>query len=284
MPLFGDTGWDKDLIESCGATVEQLPKVEMMGAAIGHVGGSQTVLAGGCVDGMCEQIVAGADTDGDVLVICGTTLITWIVTDKAVPAKGLWTVPHTAPGKWAIGGPSNAGGLFQNAVDRLLKPTRGEADPDDVPVWSPYIRGERTPLHDPDRRADLHGLTLTHGPAAIRRAGYEAAGFVVRHHIDLAGLPTTRIVATGGGTRVEGWMRALADCTGLPVHVASVPEGAALGAAYLGRMALGLEAGFDAAQGWASYDRIIDPDPRWQAAADARYAIFREHAGGAPLT
>src|SRR5258707_1231411 len=84
-------------------------------------------------------------------------------------------------------------------------------------VWSPYVRGERTPYHDPDRRAVLDGLNLAHDAASVRRAAYEASGFVVRQLIELGGSPVARIVATGGGTRVKPWMRAIADATGLPV-------------------------------------------------------------------
>jgi xylulokinase len=278
-PLYGNDGWDAALAESCGAAVETLPKVEMMGAPIGKVSGATAILAGGCVDGMCEQIVAGADNDGDVLVICGTTLITWVVSAEPVQGDGVWAIPHTHPGMWAAGGPSNAGGLFLGAVERLLGRDRGAAPhADDIPVWAPYIRGERTPLHDAERRAELHGLTLTHGPDAIRRAAWEASGFVVRHHLDLVGHPVRRIVATGGGTKVAGWMQALADCTGLPVHVAAVPEGAALGAAFLGRMALGLETSLDGAAAWARTGHIVEPDPVWQSAAAARYPTFRRLA------
>ncbi len=148
-------------------------------------------------------------------------------------------------------------------------------DPDNVPVWVPYVRGERVPHHDPTRRASLHGLNLTHGPAAVQRAAYEAAGFVVRHLMDLSSAPAHRVIATGGGTRVDGWMQALADCTGLPVHVAAVPEGAALGAAWLARMGAGLEESLDGAAAWASTGRIVEPDPRWTAEASGRYEVFR---------
>ena len=48
-------------------------------------------------------------------------------------------------------------------------------------------------------------------------------------------------VATGGGTRLQPWMQAIADATGRPVEVSAVAEGAALGAAFLARMAAGLE-------------------------------------------
>ena len=99
------------------------------------------------------------------------------------------------------------------------------SDPRAVPVWLPYVRGERTPLHDSSLRASLHDLDLTHGPDAVRRAAYEASAFVARRHIELGGVDARRIVATGGGTRVEAWVQALADCTNLPVDVVAVPEG-----------------------------------------------------------
>jgi xylulokinase len=225
---------------------------------------------------LCEQLVAGADHDGDVLVLCGTTMIVWAVIPEAYQVPGLWTIPHTAPGKSMIGGASNAGGLFLNWAGGLLGPgDAAAADPGRVPVWSPYLRGERTPLHDPDRRAALDRLDITHDAAALRRAAFEASGFVARHLLDLAGVSPRRLVATGGGTRVDSWMQALADTTGLPVHVAAVPEGAALGAAFLARTAAGLESSMTDAARWAKTDRIIDPDPRWLEPVAERYVRFR---------
>jgi xylulokinase len=70
------------------------------------------------------------------------------------------------------------------------------------------------------------------------------------------------------------WMQAVADATGLPVDTVAVPEGAALGAAFLARMAAGLETSFDAAADWARAGRRIEPDPAWAAAASLRYQQF----------
>ena len=118
-----------------------------------------------------------------------------------------------------------------------------------MPVWAPYPRGERVPLHDADRRGVLVDLDLTHDAAAIRRAVFEASGFVTRRMIDAVaaahGVTPRRIIATGGGTRVDEWVQALADCTGLPVQCTAVPEGAALGSAFLARCAAGSERGRD---------------------------------------
>ncbi|OBK51803.1 FGGY-family carbohydrate kinase [Mycobacterium sp. 1081908.1] len=277
FPLFDGTGWDPAACADCGATVDQMPRVETIGTAAGQLPGTGAVLAIGAIDALCEQIVAGADRDGDVLVLCGTTLIVWNTIAEARQVPGLWTIPHTSPGKSLIGGASNAGGLFLGWVDRLLGPgDPGTADPRRVPVWSPYIRGERTPFHDPDRRAVLDALDLTHDPAAVRRAAYEAAGFVVRQLIELGGAPVARIVASGGGTRVGPWMQAIADATGRPVEVSAVAEGAALGAAFLGRMAAGLETSITDAGRWARIERVVEPDPAWASAVEDRYRRFLE--------
>jgi xylulokinase len=273
-------------------------KLSPLGADAGTVKGTDAALAGGTVDAFCDQIVSGADNAGDVLVICGATLIVWAVVDEWIDAPGLWTVPHTVAGKSLVGGPSNAGALFVDwargllhgsrrlpparranrpdvavGPDQPLPPRRGH--PDRVPVWTPYLRGERAPHHDTTLRSTLQGLDITHDADALERAAYEATGFVVRHMLDLGEIKARRIVASGGGTRVTPWMQAMADASGLPVDVVAVHEGAALGAAFLARLAAGLEESLDDARRWARVGYRVEPDAVWQEAADKRYVRFR---------
>ena len=163
------------------------------------------------------------------------------MTSSDDPVPDHYVIPHTAAGKMLVGGPSNAGGLFVNWVSDLVAGGDPPSDPGAVPVWAPFPRGERVPLNDPARRAVLAGLDLTHGPGAVRRAAFEASGFVVRRMLEAAKVDARRIVATGGGTRVDQWVQALADTTALPVDCVAVPEGGALGSAWLARIAAGLE-------------------------------------------
>jgi xylulokinase len=285
-PLFDFVGWDEALAAEAGTTPEALPRivsgVEPVGRVRDDLPSAGALVGGGAIDAFGEQLVAGADASGDVLVLCGTTLITWAVLDEWQERAGLWTIPHTAAGKSLIGGPSNAGGLFLERAKRWLGDGAAarldEVGPTDLPVWLPYVRGERTPLHRRDVRASLHDAALHHGPEHVLRAAYEAAGFVVRHHLDLArevGAEPRRIVATGGGTQVPQWMRALADCTGLPVEVAAIPEGAALGSAFIARCVAGLETTMTDASRWATTARTVEPDPDWVDAAAGRYERFR---------
>ncbi len=287
VPLFDFTGWDPAQCASAGTTPAALPRIvpgfDTVGRVADHLPAAGAAVGGGTIDALGEQLVAGADETGDVLVICGATLICWGVVDEWATVPGLWTVPHTTPGKVLVGGPSNAGGVFVDQVSQWLAPTtEDELDavgPDDLPVWLPYVRGERVPLHRRQLRAALDGAALHHGPAHLRRAGFEATGFVVRHQLDLAtgaGLTPRRIVATGGGTRARHWMQALADTTGLPVDVVAVPEGAALGAAFLARCVAGLEDGTAGASRWARTDHRVEPREAWVGPATSRYERFRE--------
>lgn len=287
LPLFDFTGWDESVADEAGATVEQLPVLVRGSEAVGRTLASTAVadvpVGGGTIDAFAEQLVAGAVDDGDVLVICGTTLVLWIVVPDWIEVDGLWTVPHTEPGKTLIGGASNAGGLFLGWATGLMGAASADAapiDPHAIPVWEPYVRGERTPLHDPDRRAALHYLDRTMTPASARRAAYEASGFVVRHHLDVAGVEGRRLVVTGGGAHVPEWVQALADATHLPAHVVAVPEGGAYGAAYLARVTAGLESDASGAARWAKVARRVEPDPAYAGAIDERYARFRVLADG----
>jgi xylulokinase len=284
--------WNAELLASMGVAEKQMPAVAPMGQAAGTLPGSEAVFTGGTIDALCDQIVSGAVHPGDVLVIFGATLICWAVSDEWLTVDGLISYPSTTPDRFLCGGPSNAGALFVDWARHLLRgtprpgPQREQLEPrlgqpDRVPVWLPYVRGERTPFEDHTLRSNINGLDIGSGAEALERAAYEASGFVVRRMVERAGVKPTRIVASGGGSRVTAWMAAVADATNLPVDTVAVPEGAALGAAYFARLAAGLESSLDDSTRWAAVGRTIEPDPVWMRAADVRYEKFRDLGTGA---
>ena len=281
LPLFTGTGWDPALCDELGARPEQLPTLVAGWTPAGDIDG--VPLGAGTVDGLAELAVAGAAEVGDVIVTLGSTLVCWVVTDTWREVEGLWSIPHVAPDRFLVGGPSNAGGLFWDRVRAMLgdPPPGGEFDallaglePGDLPMWLPSIHPERTPVAGTARSASLLGLEATHTRTHLHRAALEATGFVVRRHIEAAGLPAHRIVATGGGTTFGPWIQALADCCSLPVDVAAIPEGAALGAAFAARLVAGLETDLANGAHWAATARTVEPDPRWTGPAEERYRRF----------
>jgi xylulokinase len=300
-PLFGAAGWDPARCSSLGITPGQLPAVAFFGEAIGSIDreASGPALVAGGVDAFCEQLVAGPLEIGDVLVVCGSTLVVWVVAASSEAsaseasslaasgsesladassdgrAAGLWRLPDLTPGRCMVGGPSNAGGLFLDWVDRTLRPADGGAlNPAAVPVWRPFLRGERVPRHDASLRGGVADLDLTQGPAALRRGAYEASAMALRDIVERAGGSPSRIVVSGGGSRVPAWLQAIADVTGVAVMPTAIPEGAALGAAWLARMGVGLETSTDAALRWAGSGQIVMPDPAWVGPCEARYQEY----------
>jgi xylulokinase len=287
--------WDRDVLAEIGVTDDQLSTLVPLGLPAGSLPGSSTAVGGGSIDAFCEQIVSGAVHPGDVLVIFGATLVIWAVAGEWAEVEGLTSFPSTVPDQFMIGGPSNAGALFVDWVRSITggprRPGRRgddpepdgdvrKSDPARVPIWLPYLRGERTPFHDPGLQASLHGLDISQGPEALVRASHEASGFVIRRLVELSGVDARRVVATGGGSRSAPWMQAVADATGLPVDTVAVPEGAALGAAFLARLVSGLESDFQASGKWARSGRRFEPDPRWAKAAAGRFARFESMGPG----
>jgi len=308
--LLGEGGWDASVCQAGGFSAAQLPRVAFFGERIGEVqpaavgevhagavggfvgasaaSGTGIALGAGSVDGLCEQMVSGAVHDGDVFVGLGGTLVVWLTVPgwpEEVP--GLWRVPHFVAGKAMVGGASTAGGMWVDWVDRVLRPDDGTTiGPRDVPLWWPWAKGERVPLHDRSLRVALAGAEISQGPGALRRAAFEATGFVVRHIVELAaaaGTSPQRFVLSGGGVRSDAWLQAIADVLGVPVVPVAFPEGAALGSAFLARMALGAESSLDDAARWARLSPPVGPRPAWAEAADERYGRWKAGLPGARI-
>jgi xylulokinase len=274
-PLSAGDAWDQSVLDDCKVSIDQVPQIVPNRTPVADVDGM--LLDGGAIDVACERIISGVE-DGDALVICGSTLIVM----AALPAGA--TVPPEIiaypdeTGAQTATAASNAGGLFLNWVDRTTAKPRGKVDADQVPVWVPYIRGERTPWNDPQRRAGLADIHQGHDAAAVRRGAFEASAFVARHLLELMDLSPRRVVAVGGGTQVDGWMQALADALSAPVDAATDPETGAIGAAFCARITAGLEGDVRDGVRWARRTRRFEPNPDWTVPVKHRYTRFRELA------
>jgi len=111
-------------------------------------------------------------------------------------------------------------------------------------VFLPYLMGERSPVWDGQASGAFVGLNLFHTRAHLYRAVLEGVTLALRHNMEAGARGAVsldpRLVVVGGAARSDLWMQIIADVTGYPVWTIREDVEAALGAARLAAVGIGL--------------------------------------------
>jgi xylulokinase len=146
-------------------------------------------------------------------------------------------------------------------------------------VVLPYFSGERTPLHDPDAKGMVFGLTLSHTRADVYRAILESVAYSIRHNIEAMaaeGCRATRILAVGGGTRNAPWMQMVSDIAGITQVIPEQQIGASYGDAFLAGIGVGLFRDTGEVRRWVRPKGTMVPNAAARASYDGLYRVYRE--------
>lgn len=270
--------WDPELRAMFGVPVEILPRLvpsaSSPGAPLAHtraIGGLPpgcpiVALAG---DSHAALIGQGALAPGPVKVTYGTgsSLMTVVggplSSHHGLSATIAWSRPTPRPGfactlAYALEGNIPVTGAALDWLARLLglqaaaAPASGAAavlalaatapDTDGV-HFVPALAGLGAPHWDSEARGLFCGLHRGTGPAHLARATVEAIAHQVADVLDAmaadTGAPATLLLADGGASRGDLLMQVQADLIGCPVERMDGSDGAALGVAALGLLALG---------------------------------------------
>ncbi len=245
------------------------------------------ILAGGAGDNAAGAVGLGATRPGSAFVSLGTSGVLWATTDQYRPNPGeaVHAFCHALPGLWHQMGVtlSAAASLAWWAgvcgrTETALLEELGPAPPPSVPIFLPYLSGERTPHNDGQVRGAFVGLSHDTDRAAMSWAVLEGVAFSMRDCLDALTRAGTRIVEAdviGGGSRSRTWIVLLAAVLGIPLHrLAGGEHGGAFGAARLARLA---RTGEDPAAICLPPQRVetIQPDGAWIDATQARLRRYR---------
>ena len=253
---------------------------------------SGTPVIVGTIDAAAEAISVGVLDAGEMMLMYGSTIFTIRVGSERIRDPRLWHAPWLFADQYAsMAGLATSGTLthwFADQLARDLSPeaamaalaAEAQASPPGANglVFLPYFSGERTPMHDPNAKGAIVGLTLAHTRADIYRAALEGIAFATKHIFDTyaeAGAPPSTIVAVGGGLRNRTWTQATSDVSGLAQEAPEVSIGASYGDAFLARLAIG-DVSRSAIKQWNPAAFRIEPDPRNARLYEKRYKTFRE--------
>jgi xylulokinase len=293
-----DTGrrdWCDDLLAATGLTRAQMPRLvegsEVSGQlrpALASRWGlpAGVVVAGGGGDNAASGVGVGVVRAGEAFVSLGTSGVLFAANEgyQPDPATAVHTFCHALPGTWhqmgVILAATDALNWYARLVGADAALLTGELGALQAPgktQFLPYLGGERTPLNSASVRGAFTGLEHATDRQAATRAVLEGVTFAIRDSRDALAATGTRLshlLAVGGGSRSDYWLRLIATALDVPVHLPVAGDfGGAFGAARLGLMAA-TGAGAEIAT-LPQIARTIDPDPSLKDAFDAGHARFR---------
>jgi xylulokinase len=223
---------------------------------------------------------------GEAFVSLGTSGVLFAANDgyQPDPATAVHTFCHALPNTW------HQMGVILAATDALnwyakligtdaarLTGELGELQAPGKTLFLPYLGGERTPLNSATVRGAFTGLEHATDRKAATRAVLEGVTYAIRDSRDALAATGTKLhhlLAVGGGSRSDYWLRLIATALDCPVQLPVAGDfGGAFGAARLGLMAA-TGAGAEIAT-LPKIARTIDPDPTLKDAFDAGHARFR---------
>lgn len=305
--------WSSASLELVGLSPDIVPPVLEPGTVVGPLtarAADETGLAAGT-----PVVVGGADTQlglvgigvvvPDRLTLLGGSF--WqltVVTDTPLidPQARLRTLCHSVPGLWMTEGIGFYCGIamrwFRDAFCELESAEAARRGVDayvvmeeaaaQVPPGSEGITAIFSNVMDTKRWVQASpsflGFDVDRPAASNRRACIRAleeqAAYTARGHLaiisELTGATYEELVFTGGAAKGTLWPQIVADVVGLPVHVPTVKESTALGAALYAGIGAGLYRDLaEVAGSLVHNERTFEPVAAARRTYDERYAAWR---------
>jgi len=288
--------WSPEMLAATGLSETQMPSLhegpEITGALRAEVargwGMGRVPVVAGAGDNAGAAVGLGVVHAGDAFLSLGTSGVLFVATDRFRPNadRAVHAFAHALPGRWhqmsvmlsAASCLDWAAALLNlGNVEALL--ALAETAEGDIPVFLPYLTGERTPHGDPFAQGVLFGLTAATGPAAIARAVLEGVALGLRDGLDAltaAGSEVGPIRMAGGGAHSVFWTRIIAAALDRPLILSEEGQiGPAFGAARLARLGITGEPVEAVCIPPADTGRI-EPDPALAARLAERLPLFRQ--------
>jgi xylulokinase len=235
------------LVEGSDASGTVLPTVaQQLGLPPG------VVVAGGAGDNAASAAGIGVVEPGTAFLSLGTSGV-YFVANAAFspnPAGAVHAFCHAVPATWhqmtvmlSAGSALRwlRGAVHGDSEAQLVAQAQALPAGAEVPLFLPYLSGERTPHNNPHASGVFFGLTHDHGRGHLAQAVLEGVAFAFldgQQALVDGGARIDRVTLVGGGSRSAPWAQLLADALGRTLDRRSGADvGAALGAARLGRLA-----------------------------------------------
>jgi xylulokinase len=209
------------------------------------------VVAGGGGDNAASACGIGAVTDGAGFISIGTSGVMFVSNDRFSPnaEKMVHAFCHATPGTWhqmgvilsATASLEWLAGVLKEPAPQLTKALGSKLKGPSPALFLPYLSGERTPVGDAQIRGAVLGLGHETDRKILTHAVLDSIAFAFRDSLEAleaGGAKINRLMAVGGGTKSELWLKIMATVLGVPIDLPAAGDvGGAFGAARMGLVA-----------------------------------------------
>ena len=287
--------WSKEMLEICGITEEQMPKLfesyETVGTLKDELADvlqipSTCKIVAGAGDNAAAAVGTGTVGDGRCNISLGTSGTIFISSKEfGVENNALHAFAHADGNYHLMGCMLSAASCNKWWMDEIIGTKdygKEQAEIDKLGenkvYFLPYLMGERSPHNNPNARGTFIGLTMDTTRADMTQAVLEGVAFAIRDSFEVAkslGIKIERTKICGGGAKSPLWRKIIANVLNIKVDIIKSEEGPALGGAMLAAVANGEFASVEeAAEKIVKVIDTIEPEPELAAKYEEKYRKF----------
>ena len=291
--------WSKEMMEICGVSEEQMPRLfesyEVIGTVQGFVSGAlglprDCAVVAGAGDNAAAAIGTGTVGEGACNLSLGTSGTIFISSERfgVDPNNALHAFAHADGHYHLMGCMLSAASCNKWFCDEILK-TKDYAG-EQIAItdeklgrnrvyFLPYLMGERSPINDTDARGTFVGMSMDTSRADMLQAVLEGVAFAIRDSFEVAkslGIDVQRSKLCGGGARSPLWRKIFANVLNIALDIPQTEEGPGYGGAMLAMVGCGEYASVaDSCARLVHIKESVEPDPEIAARYEERYQQFK---------
>jgi gluconokinase len=197
--------WDSDVLRAAKLSPGNLPNLLERDAIVGKTT-SGSVVVNGSGDGFLANLGSGCESSNRIAITLGTSAAVrqMVQAPSLDPSVGTFCYRATSGNSFLLGCASNNGG---NALDWARRefgtPEPGFIPSRDIPVFLPWLKGERSLEWNPELRSSWHGRRPDHTPVELHRSVMEGVLFNLAQYVEVieksSGVRANQIVLSGNG-------------------------------------------------------------------------------------
>ncbi len=292
--------WSKEMLDICGITELQMPKLFESYDCIGTVKpeiaaklgmGPDVKVVAGAGDNAAAAVGTGVVGQGGCNISLGTSGTVFISSETfgVDDTNALHAFAHADGGYHLMGCMLSAASCNKWLLEDIFGTSNHAAE--QAPItrdklgenhvyFLPYLMGERSPINDTNARGTFIGMTMDTTRADMVQAVLEGVAFAIRDSVEVArslGITIDSSKICGGGAKSALWKKIVANVLNARLECLESEQGPGMGGAMLSMVACGVYPNVrSACDTLVKVSSTVEPEADLVAKYEKRYQQFKK--------